>query len=155
MKRLSWSDYFLAQAMLIANRSTCDRARVGCVIVKNNRILSTGYNGSVSGHVHCSEVGHYMVDGHCVRTVHAEINAITQCAKTNVSTQDAEVYVTHFPCLNCTKAIIQSGISRVYYKNDYRKDAYAEQLLNEAGITLQHIALDESSLEAIVDLLHE
>ena len=95
--RLSWQDYFMANAELISKRSTCDRAFVGAVLVKDKRIIATGYNGGVSEADNCNEVGHYMEDGHCIRTVHAEMNALIQCAKEGISTKNTEIYVTHFP----------------------------------------------------------
>ena len=94
--RLSWQDYFMANAELISKRSTCDRAFVGAVLVKDNRIIATGYNGGVSETDNCNEVGHKMEDGHCIRTVHAEMNALIQCAKEGISTKGTEIYVTHF-----------------------------------------------------------
>lgn len=79
--RIPWKQYFMMQALVIAQRSTCDRALVGSVLVKDDRMIATGYNGSVSGQPHCDDVGHLMVDGHCVRTIHSEMNALIQCAK--------------------------------------------------------------------------
>ena len=94
MKRLSWDQYFMAQANLVALRSTCARLNVGAVIVRENRIIASGYNGSVHDGDHCIDKGCYIVDGHCVRTVHAEANALLQCAKFGVATNDTEIYVT-------------------------------------------------------------
>lgn len=110
--RIPWKQYFMMQALVIAQRSTCNRALVGSVLVKDHRIIGTGYNGSVSGQPHCDDVGHQMVDGHCVRTIHSEMNAIIQCAKFGVSTENTEIYVTHFPCYNCCKALVQAGIKK-------------------------------------------
>lgn len=122
-------------AEIVATRSTCDRAIVGCLIVNNdNRIVSTGYNGSISGNPHCDDVGHTMRDGHCIATIHAEMNALLYCAKEGISVKECRIYVTHFPCLNCTKALIQSGIKRIYFKNSYRIDDYAIELLNRNSI---------------------
>jgi dCMP deaminase len=133
--RMSWEKYFMEITELVASRSTCDRAWVGCVLVNaSNRIVSTGYNGSVSGNAHCDDVGHTMRDGHCIATIHAEMNAILYCAKEGISVKDCSAYVTHFPCLNCTKALIQAGISKIYFKNDYRVDDYAVELLNRNNI---------------------
>jgi dCMP deaminase len=113
----------------LATRSTCDRASVGAVIVNSdNRIVSTGYNGSVANNPHCDDVGHTLRDGHCIATIHAEINAITYCAREGVALKGTTLYVTHFPCLNCTKSIIAAGITKVVYKNDYRVDEYAFDL---------------------------
>lgn len=133
--RMSWEEYFMEITELVASRSTCDRAWVGCVLVnKSNRIVSTGYNGSVSGNPHCDDVGHTMRDGHCIATIHAEMNALLYCAKEGISVKDCSAYVTHFPCLNCTKALIQSGINKIYFKNDYRVDDYAIVLLERNNI---------------------
>lgn len=137
--RLSWQDYFMANAELISKRSTCDRAFVGAVLVKNNRIIATGYNGGVSETDNCSEVGHQMEDGHCIRTVHAEMNALIQCAKEGISTNNTEVYVTHFPCLNCTKALLQAGVTKVTYKSLYRPHPFAIELMKKKGVAyVQH-----------------
>ena len=139
MKRLSWQDYFMANAELISKRSTCDRAFVGAVLVKNNRIIATGYNGGVSDTDKCDEAGHYMEDGHCIRTVHAEMNALIQCAKEGISTDGTEIYVTHFPCLNCTKALLQAGIKKITYKANYRPHPFAIELLEKKGVAyIQH-----------------
>lgn len=142
MERISWDQYFMAQSHLLALRSTCERLMVGATIVRDNRIIAGGYNGSVSGSVHCIEEGCYVIDGHCVRTVHAEANALLQCAKFGVATDGAEMYVTHYPCLQCCKQIIQSGIKAVYYANDYRNHEYAKQLFAEANVTVKKIPLE-------------
>ena len=133
--RSSWQEYFMGIVESIAQRGTCDRAFVGAVIVNNdNRIVSTGYNGSISSDEHCIDTEHKMRDNHCIRTIHAEQNALYYCAKEGIKVKGCSIYVTHFPCLNCTKALIQSGIKHIYYKNDYRIDEYALELLNIANI---------------------
>lgn len=133
--RLSWQEYFMNLAMTVSQRGTCDRAYVGCVIVnKENRIVSTGYNGSIKGNPHCDEIGHTMRDGHCIATIHAEMNALLYCAKEGISVNGCIAYVTHFPCLNCTKSLIQAGISKIYYNNAYRVDDYAKELLERNKI---------------------
>lgn len=133
--RLSWQEYFMNLAMTVSQRGTCDRAYVGCVIVnKENRIVSTGYNGSIKGNPHCDEIGHTMRDGHCIATIHAEMNALLYCAKEGISVNGCIAYVTHFPCLNCTKSLIQAGISKIYYNNAYRVDDYAIKLLERNKI---------------------
>ncbi len=129
--RKPWKDYFMEIAEQVATRSTCDRAFVGCLLVNDdNRIVSTGYNGSVSGNPHCDDQGHTMRDGHCIATIHAEMNALLYCAKEGIPVKGSTAYVTHFPCLNCTKALIQAGIKAIYYKNSYRIDDYAIHLLD-------------------------
>ena len=134
--RGSWQEYFMEIAESIAKRGTCDRAFVGAVIVNDdNRIVSTGYNGSISGDEHCIDTNLKMRDGHCIRTIHAEQNALYYCAKEGIKVKGCSIYVTHFPCLNCTKALIQSGIKHIYYKNDYRIDEYALELLDIAKVT--------------------
>lgn len=146
MKRIPWDQYFMAQSHLLALRSTCTRLMVGATIVRDKRIIAGGYNGSVSGSVHCVDEGCYVIDGHCVRTVHAEANALLQCAKFGVPTENAEIYVTHFPCLQCCKQLIQSGIKKVYYAEDYRNHAYAVQLFKEAGVETKKVELTDLTI---------
>ncbi|WP_018661389.1 ComE operon protein 2 [Heyndrickxia acidiproducens] len=147
MERLSWNQYFLAQSHLLSYRSTCSRLAVGATIVRDKRIIAGGYNGSIAGDEHCIDEGCYVIDGHCVRTIHAEMNAILQCAKFGVATKDAEIYVTHYPCLQCTKAIIQAGIKSVYYARDYRIHPYAAELFKKAGVHVEHVPFQPESLD--------
>ena len=138
--RVSWNEYFMNLAKMVASRGTCDRAYVGCVLVNgDNRIVSTGYNGSVSGNPHCDEVGHTMRDGHCIATIHAEMNALLYCAKEGIKVSGCKCYVTHFPCLNCTKALIQAGISEIYYEEGYRIDDYAIELLKRNNVKVEQL----------------
>lgn len=138
--REDWHTYFMKIAKQAAKRSTCDRANVGCLIVnKRHRIVATGYNGSVGVSEHCDDIGHTMRDGHCIATVHAEINALTDCCYEGKSTKDCIAYVTHFPCINCTKALIQAGITEIYYENDYRTDDYAMHLLEVNNIKYEKV----------------
>jgi len=122
----------------VATRSTCDRKFVGSVIVREKMILSTGYNGSIRGLPHCSEVGHEMENGHCVRTVHAEANAIVQAARNGVAIDGADIYVTASPCYNCFKLIANSGIKRVFFGEFYRDERIRTHAA-EAGIELIHL----------------
>ena len=141
-KRMSWNEYFMEICKMVATRSTCDRAEVGCVIVNDdNRIVSSGYNGSISRNPHCNDVGHTMRDNHCIATIHAEMNALLYCAKEGIAVKDCIIYVTHFPCLNCTKALIQAGIKAIYFMNDYRIDDYAIELLNRNNIPFAKIEI--------------
>jgi dCMP deaminase len=117
--RKPWNDYFMDMAEMASTRATCDRLHVGCVLVKDNRVIATGYNGSISTHDHCDDVGHLMYEGGCKRTIHAEMNALLQCAKYGVATDGAIAYVTHYPCPDCMKALNQAGIRKVYYKHHY------------------------------------
>ncbi len=120
----------------VAARSTCDRALVGTVLVREKRILTTGFNGSPATLPHCDEIGHLVIDGHCVRTIHAEANAIIQAALHGVSTKGATCYVTHFPCLNCSKMLINAGVVRIVYDTDYRIDENAVQFLTDSGVEI-------------------
>ncbi|HSH25324.1 MAG TPA: ComE operon protein 2 [Massilibacterium sp.] len=146
-ERISWDEYFMAQAHLLALRSTCTRLSVGATIVRDKRIIAGGYNGSVSGDVHCIDEGCYVVDDHCVRTIHAEVNALLQCAKFGIPTRGAEIYVTHFPCLHCSKAIVQAGIKAIYYASDYKNDPYAIELFQQAGVKMKHVAFHSLYIE--------
>lgn len=144
--RPDWDSYFMKIAAAVSERSTCDRALVGCVLVIEKRILTTGFNGSPAGQEHCDEGGHMMVDGHCVRTIHAETNAIIQAALHGISSKGAICYVTHLPCINCTKVLINAGISRIVYREYYRIDENAIAFLKAAKIeVLQHAS--ENTLE--------
>ncbi|MBT4034505.1 MAG: dCMP deaminase family protein [Candidatus Marinimicrobia bacterium] len=136
--RTSWDNYFMQIATDVSTRSTCDRKFVGAVIVRDKMILSTGYNGSIRGLPHCDEVGHEMENGHCVRTVHAEANAIVQAARNGVSIGDADIYVTASPCYNCFKLIANSGIKRIFYGELYR-DERIKTHAKEAQIELIHL----------------
>ena len=134
-ERVSWGTYFMNIAKEVATRSTCDRKYVGAVIVREKTILSTGYNGSIKGLPHCDEAGHEMVDDHCIRTTHAEANAIVQAAKNGVEINQSEIYVTASPCYNCFKLIANAGIKTIYYGEFYREDRILKHA-KEAGIEL-------------------
>ena len=142
--RLTWDEYFMNLAITVSERGTCDRAYVGCVIVnEDNRIVTTGYNGSIKGNPHCDEIGHTMRDGHCIATIHAEMNALLYCAKEGISVNGCKAYVTHFPCLNYTKSLIQAGIKEIYYREAYRVDEYAIELLERNKISYEKIELPD------------
>jgi dCMP deaminase len=140
MDRPSWNDYFLSIARQVATRSTCSRAHVGCVVVRDRRILTTGFNGSPAGMPHCDDTEHLMIGGHCERTIHAEMNAIIQAALHGVSTEGAVAYITHCPCFNCSKALINAGISAVYYELAYNPNTYAIKWLQEANIYVERVS---------------
>lgn len=133
--RPSWNEYFMNVAHEVAKRSTCERAQVGAVIVKDKRILTTGYNGSPRGLPHCTEVGCLMDNGHCVRTLHAEQNAIIVAALHGVITEGATIYITHQPCFLCVKMIINAGIVQIVYDKEYPDDR-AREFLEQAGVEL-------------------
>lgn len=151
MERISWDQFFMAQSHLLALRSTCTRLSVGATIVRDNRIVAGGYNGSISGGDHCIDKGCYVVDGHCVRTIHAEMNALLQCAKYGAPVAGAEIYVTHFPCLQCTKAIIQAGISKLVYASDYKNNEYALELLQQAGVRVLKVPFEEREVDFLAE----
>ena len=134
-ERVSWGTYFMNIAKEVATRSTCDRKYIGAVIVREKTILSTGYNGSIKGLPHCDEAGHEMVDDHCIRTTHAEANAIVQAAKNGVEINKSDIYVTASPCYNCFKLIANAGIKTIYYGEFYREDRILGHA-KEAGIEL-------------------
>lgn len=131
-KRISWDSYFISIAELAARRSSCERLHVGCVIVKDNRIISTGYNGHIEKLPHTSIV----INDHEQNTVHAEVNAISQCAKLGISSNDTKIYITHYPCINCTKLLLSSGIKKIYYINDYKNDELVKTLLDNSKIPI-------------------
>lgn len=118
--RASWDEYFMNIAREVATRATCNRKHVGAVIVRDRSILATGYNGSIAGLPHCDEEGHLMEDGHCVRTIHAEANAVIQAARNGVRIEGGMIYVTASPCFGCFKMIANAGIRRIVYGEFYR-----------------------------------
>jgi len=137
--RASWDQYFMNIATEVATRSTCARKHVGAVIVRDKTILSTGYNGSVRGLPHCDDGDHMMEDGHCVRTIHAEVNAIIQSAKNGTRVDQASIYVTASPCWSCFKSIANAGLVRVVYGEFYR-DQRIFDVAQTLGIELVQIA---------------
>jgi dCMP deaminase len=146
--RPSWDEYFIEISRTVAKRATCDRGRSGCVIVKDRQILVTGYVGSPAGLAHCDEVGHQMKkvtheDGsesnHCVRTTHAEQNAIVQAARHGVSIDGATLYCKMTPCAVCGKLIVSSGIKRVVCEKRYHAGAESEDMFRKVGIELDYI----------------
>lgn len=142
MSRVSWDRYFMNLAVEAATRSTCPRKSVGALVVRDKAILATGYNGSIRGLEHCTEVGCLMDNGHCVRTVHAEANALLQAARHGVSIDGADIYVTASPCWDCFKLIANAGIARVLYGEFYR-DERIREFARKAGIELVHLGLEE------------
>ncbi len=125
-RRLSWDEYFMQIARQVSTRSTCGRKRCGAVLVRDRVILSTGYNGSISGTPHCDDVGHMMENGHCVRTIHAEMNAIAQAARNGINISGATLYVTASPCWECFKVLANAGIRRICYGEFYRNEHVLE-----------------------------
>lgn len=145
-ERLSWDEYFFQICDAVANRATCDRGKSGAVITKNKRIISTGYVGSPMGLAHCDEIGHEFketihedghITKHCVRTIHAEQNAICQAARFGISIDGGTLYCTMTPCYVCAKMIINSGIVRVVVQQDYQASAESRRIFQEAGIKFE------------------
>jgi dCMP deaminase len=133
--RPGWDEYFMQIARTVATRATCPRASVGAVLVREHRILTTGYNGAPRGVAHCTEAGCIMANDHCLRATHAEANAIVQGALHGVSVEGATAYCTHQPCVNCSKLFISAGIVRIVYEQPY-PDRVAAELLAEAGVAV-------------------
>ncbi len=156
--RPSWDEYFLQIAELVGTRGTCDRGRSGCVIVRDKRILCTGYVGSPSGLPHCDEVGHEIrtvihEDGtksqHCLRTGHAEANAIANAARFGIALEGATLYAHMTPCYACAKMIINAGIKRVVFNLDYHDGQRSKEIFKEAGIKFDLI---NSKTETYADM---
>lgn len=135
MNRPSMDLYFMRIASVAASRATCPRKQVGAVIVRERRVLSTGYNGSIAGQPHCTEIGCMMVDNHCERTIHSEANALVQAARNGVNIDGATIYVTASPCFNCFKLIAGAGLKRIVFGELYRDDRI-RQFAKECGIDL-------------------
>lgn len=133
--RPGWDEYFMQIARQVATRATCPRLSVGAVLVREHRILTTGYNGAPKGVAHCTEAGCILVNDHCARATHAEANAIVQGALHGVELQGAIAYCTHQPCVNCSKLLISAGVTKIVYDVAY-PDAVASELLGEAGVAL-------------------
>ena len=135
MERPLWDEYFKEITITTAKRSSCERLNVGCLIVKDNRIISAGYNGFLPGCPHKSIVR----DNHEQATVHEEQNAISDFAKRGVNCNESIAYITHYPCLNCTKQLLASGIKKIYYINDYKNDQHVLKYCNLMNVTIQKI----------------
>ena len=148
-KRPDWDEYFLKLAMLASERATCPRMHCGCVLVKNKNVISSGYNGSIPGDVHCVDVGCLMVDNHCVRTVHAEMNALVQAAKRGNAVEGSTAYVTNMPCTTCAKALITAGVKRVVIFSDYH-DTLALEFFSKANVKIDKISMP--AREIVYDL---
>ena len=131
-ERLDWDSYFMSMAFLIASRSSCNRLHVGCVLVKDTRVISVGYNGFLAKLPHKSIVR----DGHEQATVHAEQNSIADCAKRGISCADATAYITHYPCINCAKILAASQIKEIKYSQDYKNDPIVKELFENSNINL-------------------
>ncbi|MDA3850779.1 MAG: cytidine/deoxycytidylate deaminase family protein [Spirochaetaceae bacterium] len=145
--RPNWDDYFMEVSQAIAKRATCDRGRSGCVIARDHQLLVTGYVGSPPGLPHCDDAGHYFkkvihedgkITQHCVRTVHAEQNAICQAAKRGISLEGATLYCRMTPCRTCAMLILSCGIIRVVCEKKYHAGAESEAMFKQAGVPLEY-----------------
>jgi dCMP deaminase len=147
-QRPTWDEYFMEVANTVAKRASCDRGRSGCVIARDKQILVTGYVGSPRGLPHCDEVGHLMksvhhedghISQHCVRTVHAEQNAICQAARLGIPLEKATLYCRMTPCRTCAMLIINCGIVRVVCERKYHAGLESEEMFRQAGIVLEFV----------------
>jgi len=144
-KRPEWDQYFLKLAMLASERATCPRMHCGCILVKNKNVVATGYNGSIPGDDHCEDVGCLVMDNHCVRTNHAEMNALMQAAKQGNSVNGATAYITNMPCTTCAKALIAAGITRVVIFSDYH-DTLATEFFAKANVKIDKIDMPDKEI---------
>ena len=147
--RPSWNQYFLTITRQVAERSTCTRAKVGAVIVRDRSILATGYNGSPAGMPHCLDVGCLVyrsqnpngeTEENCFRTIHAEINAIAQAARNGSAIRDATAYITHSPCFHCLKTLVNTGIRTIFYEKPYKLHSL-EEIIRHAEVTIQQVQM--------------
>jgi len=147
--RPSWHQYFMTITRQVAERSTCQRAKVGAVIVRDKNILATGYNGAPAGMPHCIDVGCLIyqsktpngdTEENCFRTIHAEMNAIAQAAKNGSTIKDASIYITHTPCIHCLKVLVNTGIKSIYYEKPYKLHTL-DELLRYTHVELEKVDL--------------
>ena len=143
--RPDWDEYFLKLAMLASERATCPRMHCGCVLVTHKNVIATGYNGSIPGDDHCEDVGCLIVDNHCVRTVHAEMNALVQAAKRGHAVEGATAYITNMPCTSCAKALISAGVKRVVVFSHYH-DTMAEEFFAKAKVVIDRIPMPPTTI---------
>ena len=148
-QRLTWDQYFMTITQQVAERSTCQRAKVGAVIVRDRNILATGYNGAPTGMPHCTDAGCLIyesktpngdIEQNCFRTIHAEINAIAQAAKNGSNIKDTSIYVTHTPCIHCLKVLVNTGIRSVFYEKPYKIHTL-EEILRNTRVQMEQVEL--------------
>ena len=151
MKRPNWDEYFLKLAMLASERATCPRMHCGCVLVKDKNVIATGYNGSIPGDEHCEDVGCMIVDNHCVRTVHAEMNALLQAARRGHGIEVATAYITNMPCTTCAKSLIAAGVIHVVIFSDYH-DTMAETFFSKADVKIDRIPMPSKEIRYDINL---
>jgi len=150
-ERLSWHQYFMTITRQVAERSTCNRAKVGAVIVRDKNILATGYNGAPAGMPHCTDAGCLIyesrtpngdIEENCFRTIHAEINAIAQAAKNGSNIKEASIYITHTPCIHCLKVLVNTGIKNIYYEVPYKLHTL-EEIRRITQVHLEKVELSQ------------
>ena len=134
-ERVNWDEYFMSIALLASCRSPCERLHVGSTIVKNNRIISMGYNGFIPGAPHISRVE----NNHEQSIIHSEVNAITDCARRGTSLEGAKIYITHYPCPNCFRSIAACGIKEIYYHDDYHNNHIVQELATDSNILIKKL----------------
>jgi dCMP deaminase len=134
-ERLNWDEYFMSIALLASKRSPCSRLNVGSVIIKNNRIISMGYNGYIPGAPHISRIE----NNHEQSIIHSEVNAISDCAKRGTSLKDSKIYITHYPCINCFRSIAACEIKEIIYLDDYNNNSIVQELANESNIIIKKL----------------
>ena len=148
-ERLSWNQYFLMITRQVAERSTCLRAKVGAVIVRDRSIVATGYNGAPAGMPHCLDVGCLVyrsetpdgeIEENCFRTIHAEINAIAQAARNGSAIRDAAVYITHSPCIHCLKTLVNTGIKQIFFEKPYKLHTLTD-IVRHTEVKLDQVAM--------------
>ncbi len=135
VERLEWDEYFMSIALLASQRSPCQRLHVGSVVVKNNRLISMGYNGYIPGASHTSRLR----DNHEQSIIHSEVNALSDCAKRGTSLENSKIYITHYPCINCFRSIAACEIKEVIYLEDYKNDEMVAELALDSGIKLRKL----------------
>ncbi len=143
--RSSWSEYFSLMSQLAATRSTCPRRAVGAVLVREHRVIATGYNGAPAGQPHCTEAGCLIENDHCVRTIHAEINALLQCARYGIQTAGVDLYCTDLPCRHCARSLVQAGIKTIYYLRPYESPETLS-LIEATGVNLVRLPWPDLNL---------
>ena len=144
--RPTWDEYFLKLAMLASERATCPRMHCGCVIVKDNHVIATGYNGSIPGDVHCEDDGCLVENNHCIRTNHAEMNALVQAVNYGSSIQGSTVYITNMSCTTCAKAMIAAGVKRVVVFTDFH-DTKATEFYTNAGVKIDKLPMPSTVID--------
>ena len=134
-ERLSWDEYFIKISYLVSQRSVCERLHVGCILVKDSRMIAAGYNGFLPSASHKSVV----INNHEQMIIHSEVNAVCDCSKRGVNSENSIAYITHYPCLNCFKTLVCAGIKQIKYHKDYKNDKLVEELAIEVGISIQKL----------------